>query len=244
MDIYSRYSNFVGQICQSNNLTMFKSHPDYTYMLEHVNKSQGYDYLYFIKTRTNIKEDEINEFCMINDSVGGPNKEDYEFVVTSPTSLRYIFQAHLILSHLCTLNLPSVDIVEVGGGYGGLCLAIHHFSNKYNIKVNTYSIVDLPSISRLQELYLREVNSSLTVDFVDANTFGASINKNNMFLVSNYCFSEIPDDLQKNYIANLFPKVSHGFMAWNIIPTYNFGFKFSEEDEYPKTGDFNKYLRF
>ena len=244
MDIYSRYSNFVTQICQSNNLTMFKSHPDYTYMLEHVSKSQGHEYIYFIKSMTNISDDEIKEFCMINDSLGNPNRENYGFVITSPTSLRYIFQAHLILSHLCTLYLPSVDIVEVGGGYGGLCLAIHHFSNKYNIKINTYSIVDLPSVSKLQKLYLSEVNPTLVVDFVDANTFGVGINKTNMFLVSNYCFSEIPDSLQKNYIANLFPKVSHGFMAWNFIPTYNFGFKFNEEVEYPKTGEFNKYLRF
>ena len=180
MDIYARYSNFVSQICESNNLTMFKSHPDYTYMLEHVNKSQGYEYLYFIKSMTNINEDEIKEFCMFNDSVGSPKREDYGFIVTSPTSLRYIFQAHLILSHLCTLNLPSVDIVEVGGGYGGLCLAIHHFSTKYNIHINTYSIVDLPSISTLQKLYLSEVKSDLVVNFVDATTFGGDINKNNI----------------------------------------------------------------
>jgi hypothetical protein len=65
-----------------------------------------------------------------------------------------------------------------------------------------------------------------------------------MFIISNYCFSEISEEFQKKYIDILFPKVSHGFMAWNMIPTYNFGFKFSEEDEYPKTGEFNKYLRF
>ncbi len=244
MDIYSDYCDFVTKVCESNDLNMFKSHPSYTYMLEHVSKSQGYDYLYLIKYKTGITGDEIKSFCMLNDSLGSPDKENYDFIIASPTNMRYIFQAHLILSHLNTLDLPTIDIVEIGGGYGGLCLAIHYFAKKYNIKVDTYSIIDLPIICTLQQRYLNEVNSCLKVDFVDANTFGCNMTKSDMFLISNYCFSEIPDNLQKKYIEVLFPKVLHGFMAWNMIPTYNFGFEFSEEDEYPKTADFNKYLRF
>lgn len=241
---YSPYANYVELICQSGNLSSFKSHPNYNYMLEHVSKKQGDEYMYFIKTTTNISEDEINEYCTINDSIGNPVRSDFGFVIASPSSLRYIFHAHLILKHLSSLNLPSIDIVEVGGGYGGLCFAVNYFSQKYELKINSYTIVDLPSISKLQKLYLKEIGSTLNVDFVDATSFGKGITKDNMFIISNYCFSEISEEFQKKYIDILFPKVSHGFMAWNMIPTYNFGFKFSEEDEYPKTGEFNKYLRF
>lgn len=241
---YFRYTNYVNTICQYNNLTMFKSHPDYTYMLEHVNFNQGNDYMYFIKTTTNITEDEIKKFCILNDSIGNPTKVNFDFVVASPSSLRYIFHAHLILKHLQSLNLPVTDIVEIGGGYGGLCLAVHHFSKKYNVNIQSYTIVDLPSPSKLQNLYLNTVDSTLNVDFVDATTFGANITKNNMFLISNYCFSEISIEFQKKYIETLFPKVSHGFMAWNMIPLYNFGFITRDELEYPKTGEFNRYVYF
>jgi hypothetical protein len=65
-----------------------------------------------------------------------------------------------------------------------------------------------------------------------------------MFLVSNYCFSEISTEFQKKYIDTLFPKISHGFMAWNNSPTYYFGFEIKEEIEYPKTGNFNRYVYF
>jgi hypothetical protein len=51
-------------------------------------------------------------------------------------------------------------------------------------------------------------------------------------------------DLQKQYIATLFPKVSHGFMAWNNIPLYNFGFETKSETEVPLTGPVNKYVYF
>jgi hypothetical protein len=57
---YSPYANYVELICQSGNLSSFKSHPNYNYMLEHVSKKQGDEYMYFIKTTTNISEDEIN----------------------------------------------------------------------------------------------------------------------------------------------------------------------------------------
>jgi len=213
-------------------------------MLEHVNKKQGDEYIYYIKNKTNITEQEIIDFCKINDSIGNPNKEDFGFLICSPSSLRYIFHAHLILTLLSSLNLPSIDIVEIGGGYGGLCLAIQHFSKKYNISINSYSIIDLHIISNLQKLYLSKLVPSLNIDYVDASTFGSCISKQNMFLVSNYCFSEISKENQEKYIENLFPKVSHGFIAWNNIPLYHFGFKYMEEIEYPKTGPYNKYIRF
>ena len=79
-------------------------------------------------------------------------------------------------------------------------------------------------------------------------TYGSNINDDNLFLVSNYCFSEIEHNHQMQYIAKLFPKVSHGFMVWNRIIVYNFGFTVKEELEYPLTGAWNgnknKYIYF
>jgi len=70
-------------------------------------------------------------------------------------------------------------------------------------------------------------------------------NTPNLFLVSNYCFSEIGNKNQKMYIATLFPNVVHGFIVWNSIPVYNFGFNMEIEDENPNTGGlYNKYVRF
>jgi hypothetical protein len=143
-------------------------------------------------------------------------------------------------------NIGTVhpDIIEVGGGYGGLCLSLHFFAPKYGVHIKSYRVCDLTPILRLQEKYLSTVNSSLTVDFVDASTFGASIPSVNMFLVSNYCFSEISMENQELYRQRLFPKVAHGFIAWNNIPVYDFGFTTQVEAEVPKTGPMNKYVYF
>jgi hypothetical protein len=241
---YSIYTDYVESVCANNDLTNFKNNPSYTYMLEHVTAEQGHQYIMNIRKNTKITIKSVVSFCEMNDSFGNPFTVEYGIVTASPTSLRYIYHAHLILTHLKSLNLPSIDIVEVGGGYGGLCLAIHFFSEMYGLKINTYKIIDLPSISKLQKMYISILNTTLNIEFIDATTFGANITNNNLFLISNYCFSEISSDFQKSYVKSLFPKLSHGFMAWNFIPLYDFGFTCHVEDEEPITHPLNKYVYF
>lgn len=248
-DIYARYSQYVEYICHTKDLSNFKNNSNYTYMLEHVQKDQGELYLQLILSNTNINEKEIIDFCSKNDALGNTTRQIYNIesssISVSPTSLRYIYHAHLILTHIKTTNKPTTDIVEVGGGYGGLCLAIHHFAPKYEVAINSYRICDLTFIICLQQLYLNAVDPSLKVEFVDAIHHGENINCNDLFLVSNYCFSEISEENQKSYIEKLFPKVSHGFIAWNHIPLYDFGFCAQVEPEVPCTGGpLNKYVYF
>jgi hypothetical protein len=251
---YDIYVEYVGYICSVKKLGGFKSNPKYTYMLEHVSKGHGQAYLECIINNTNITIAEIVEFCAINDANGDPNKVKYnefpETVSISPSSLRYIYHTHLILSHMISIggsvDAAAMDIVEVGGGYGGLCLAVHHFAPKYGVRINSYTICDLTNINRLQQLYLNHVNPYIKVEFVDAATYGANIPRDNMFLISNYCFSEIWESHQALYRQKLLPKISHGFLAWNGIPVYDLGFgHLRVEPEIPHTGGkFNKYVYF
>jgi len=243
--IYEDYHNYVKNIVHNeHSCKNFKSNPIYRGMLEHVNYEQGREYLKYIYEKTNYTNNEIINFCLKNDSYGNPIKNNYNEIGTvSPSSLRYIFQTFLILNHAKSLNLDTIDIVEIGGGYGGLCLCIKFFADKFNINISSYRIIDLEHIIKLQEKYLKHHNIN-DVNFVNACTFGKDINCENLFLISNYCFSEINMELQKEYIKNLFPKVKHGFIAWNYIDVYNFGFEIKVENEYPLTCNINKYVYF
>jgi len=234
----------IKNVCRHNDLTYFKSHPDYTYVLEHTGHGDGLEYLNLIKRQTKISEDEVKAFCMLNDSVGNPKKSNFGVINTSPSNLRYIFHSHLILSHISSLNLPVINIIEVGGGYGGLALCLDFFSKKYGVKINSYKIIDLKAPTDLQKLYLSKVNPKMNVEFFDGVTYGKDVEVKSAFLISNYCFSELDSERRDQYAKNLFPKVEHGFMCWNMIPLYNFGFNVKHEIEYPLTGDFNKYVYF
>jgi hypothetical protein len=241
---YNSYHDIIGEICRTGDISKFKTYDSYKEILEHVSPKLGYDYLQYIRGGTSISYDNIVEYCNMNDKVGSPMKVQYGDLYVSPSSLRYIFHAHLILKYMQSLNMPSLDIVELGGGYGGLCLAVHYFASMYNLRINSYTIVDLTNPIKLQELYISEVNPSLKVSYVDGSTYGEKISQNDMFLISNYCFSEISSQHQKQYVEKLFPKVSHGFITWNFIPVYNFKPNLKIEDEYPQTGNNNKYVYF
>jgi hypothetical protein len=183
----------------------------------------------------------------LNDAIGNPNKEKYDNlkISVSPSSLRYIYHTHLILTYMKKINNLKVDVIELGGGYGGLCFSLNHFASKYGIHINSYKICDLSNIINLQKIYLNTVNSTLNIEFLDASSFGSNIECNNMFLISNYCFSEIAKEKQDSYRQILFPKIIHGFMAWNCIPIYDFGFPALIESEIPNTGGhLNKYVYF
>jgi len=241
---YNTYTNYVCEILEKNDIRFFKSNPNYTYMLEHVNHEQGLQYLECIKTKTQISDSLIRVICGMNDTIGSPNKQQYDDNLhVSPTSLRYIWQAHLILSHFYEKSKDDpIDIVEIGGGYGGLCLVIHALAKYYNISIKSYTIIDLDAPSKLQRKYLSAFSWISNVYFVNAETYGQHITNTNLYVISNYCFSEIDHIHQTQYIQHLFPKVSHGFFAWNNIPVYNFGFEMIDLNEVPNTG--GKYNRF
>jgi hypothetical protein len=246
--MYNSYISYINYILLNDSISNFKSNPNYTPILEHVSETAGIEYLNYIE-QTSIPKDMILKFCELNDKIGNPIKSKIKYLYTSPTNLRYILHAHLILTHIKSLNLNNLNIVEVGGGYGGLCLAIYYFSKFYNVSIEKYNIIDLNSVIKLQKKYLTtlEFENINNVNFIDSNTFGGTIDKENLFLISNYCFSELSYALQKKYIEILFPKVSHGFMAWNFIPLYNFGFEeIRFQIEYPNTSgnENNKYVYF
>lgn len=209
---YTKYQAIVRHQLTLSILT-FKQDINYTEILEHTDYIGGLNYLNHIKNKN-----KISEIAAVIDKIGDPLKSTYQIPETiecSPSVMRYIFHAENILE-----NLPDFShIVELGGGYGGLCVALHLLAPE---KILSYTIIDLKEVIQLQERYLKETLGDNHVQFVDASTFGKDIPHYDIYLISNYCFSEISKELRYNYESILFPKVTHGFMAWNFIPVYPF----------------------
>jgi hypothetical protein len=242
--LYQRYATYTSSVVDTDEFARFKSNENYIYMLEHVNLVQGKQYLGLIQRETKISDEDIRAFSAANDVVGSPKQESFTVGVLSPSNLRYLFQAHLILKHMKELGELTPRIVEVGGGYGGLCLAINFLCERFGVKPQSYTNIYLEPASKLQARFLSSFSLSYPAEFVTSDTYGKDISYEGMFFISNYCFSEISNHHQRGYIVHLFPKVAHGFMAWNNIPIYDFGFRKKVETEYPLTGGANKYVWF
>jgi len=233
--MYYQFINYIHSIVSNRNLQDFKSNPNVTYVLEHVTEQLGQQYYEYIKKRTSLTTEQIVAYCKKNDTYGGGMKSNFGWITTSPSNFRYLLHSHIILSYMKQLGLHEIRIAEVGCGYGGLCLALTDLAPLYDIVLTEYHLIDLPDISSLQQLYLSNFTISTNTSFHSAYTYGRDIASSDLFLISNYCFSEIDHEHQTHYIQHLFPKVSHGFMIWNHILLYDFGFKVTTEEEYPLT---------
>ncbi len=277
-NVYNTYVNYIATFVNNDiNQWNFKSHPHYRYVLEHVFERQGNEYLIEISRRFNevytANKDYLIELCHMNDSVGQPVKYNLSnFTQCSPTNMRYILHSFLILTHMKECLIDNVDIIEIGGGYGGLCFFIHKLAHLFGITIRSYCIFDLPAPLYLQRKYLEnlqvfERNREPTLPLAakannfelsneptqEASYFGVNYAElNNIknlythsYLISNYAFSEISRELQAQYTEYVInPYTSYGFLAWNMIEVYNFvdNAHIIVEDEVPLTSRTNKYV--
>ena len=158
--MYNNYLNYIESFINDSDISnwRFKSHPDYCRILEHVNADSGYSYLVEIQKIFNFlyseKKHYLIELCKTNDLYGNTNKYDFKnFTICSPTNLRYILHSMLILKYMQDNMLNNIDIIEIGGGYGGLCFYMYNIAPLFNITINTYSIFDLNMPLKLQKKY-------------------------------------------------------------------------------------------
>ena len=179
----------------------FKSHPAYRHVLEHVSFEEGQQYLKEIDIDYLDKLDEVKE----NDSLGSPVTYEYPSVgEISPTTIRYIKNTSDIINKFGN----SFDsIVEIGGGYGGLCKVLSSF-----IKFEQYLLLDLEECNLLSRKYLSHFNLptlSYRSEEID------EIDENFDLLISNYAFSECHKEVQQDYIERFIKKSNNFYIMHN-----------------------------
>lgn len=250
--MYNNYLIFLKNINIAEiNKIPFKSNNSYCGILEHVSYKYGKEYLELIlKEFPNIAHTKIYNFCILNDTYGSPSKETFKInenlLVCSPTSLRYIYHALTILKHYSSTNCKN--IVEVGCGYGGLCLAINYFMVEFNITIEKYNIIDLQESCALIKGYLNLHKTHINTlnNYHISDTYGENISDSDLFFISNYCYTEISSEHNNKYTEVLLPNVNHGFITWQnggnkgAYPVKNCGEKIGKiiskiEDEKPQT---------
>lgn len=188
------------QVCHaaavnSDYFNTFKSIGAYRHVLEHVSQEEGQLYLDEIEIDYEDKLDEIKQ----NDTIGNPVMFDYPDVGTmSPTTIRYIKNVSDIVNAFGT---GMKSIVEVGGGYGGLCKVMSSF-----IDFDNYLLIDLEECNELSRKYLSEF------DLPTLSHRGEEIEVEENFdlFISNYALSECDRETQMEYI-NKFVKKSDRF---------------------------------
>jgi hypothetical protein len=189
----------------------FKKDPSYRVMLEHTPEESGHVYFNKIKNNPYIM-DNIEKFKQ-NDLVGGSSPLYFDNILISSSTLRYVNVLDDIVKKFKTLD--DLNIVEIGGGYGGQCLIL---SKIFNWK--KYTILDLPEPAALAKKYLA-LNKVLNIE---TNIIPKKID----FVISNYAFSELSKPIQQYYIDKVINPSTMGYMTINYI---NYGLNCFTETE-------------
>jgi putative sugar O-methyltransferase len=144
-----------------------------------------------------------------NDEIGNPTKYFYNGFKKpiSSATCRYI----KILAELITLfgSLKDLDIVEIGGGYGGQCKIIYDYD-----KPKSYTIIDLPEACALIDKCLGHFG----INDVGIKSTNSGFNDEKYSLcISNYAFSEFDRKDQDFYAEKVINHSEKGYMLCNFF---------------------------
>lgn len=185
---------------------------DYREILEHVDYSLGRKYLEVINANQPEIWNSLNKFKE-NDRIGNPRTYHFpEIGKLSPTTLRYIAVATDI-KRIFGISKFS-NIVEIGGGYGGQAAILKKLE-----MFDNYSIFDLPEVQKLISHYGRATDIG-EIGF--PNLSDEQKTKYDL-VISNYAFSELPRNIQDEYLVKVILKSQRGFMLMNSGKTNKTG---------------------
>lgn len=248
-DRYKRFVGFVSELVKAEDFgAEFKTHPDFCYMLEHVTPKQGAQYWMEIQSRFPRlcgERSELLRLAETNDGIGGPVKSEIpSFGLCSPTNLRYILHALMLLEHYASLSVcPEVELVEIGGGYGGLCFFTHRLAEQFGLEIGSYTIFDIEAVCRLQKTVLGKLGLTKVI-FAQSRTPRLP---ERFVVTSHYCFGELSEGLRNEYSATVLSKAQGGFVTLNEIEFYRFAGEdraYQVTQEIPLTGPRNQYVFF
>jgi hypothetical protein len=184
-------------------------------ILEHVSYEEGLLYLKEIKD-SEFSVSNISCKAKENDLVGNPFLYDYpEIGFICPTTIRYAKNVYDI-AYAFSQTVPNIEnVVEIGGGYGGLCRLM---TSLFSIK--QYLLVDFEDVNNLSKKYLQYY-------YEKCNGIGWIVPdeleevKNIQMCISNYCFSECDRETQEMYYNKIIKNSSMFYITYNHISDKN-----------------------
>lgn len=189
----------------------FKQDKDYQLILETSDKSVAHVFYREIFTNPIYRSWFLDAGPDIynNDNVGQPTIHDFEEVSTSMGTLIYSWKSMLIKNFLN--GVPQKRIVEIGGGYGGMCVTMHTL-----VGFDEYVIVDLPDVVALCKKYLEHFPDIYDkVKFVSCDDLTTITDID--FLIADSSLAECDEETQLSYYNKLVQHSTRGYIIYNTL---------------------------
>ena len=202
----TRYTDFIQAVNADSTLfKKFRTGYVYRQILEHVTYQQGMTYFEKLSARN-----KLNLATLPNKNlslVGSPRTYHYQRLgFISPTMIRYEF----VSQEIERIFGPSIgnEIVEIGVGFGGQYAVLEKV-----FSLSRYTMFDLPEVM----LLVRKVLSSaeVRIDKILEGDINSPRVTDCDLVISNYAFSELPRDIQKQYLEGVMRVARRGYLTMN-----------------------------
>jgi len=188
-----------------NEFQKFRQHPVISTIIENSTKAwmtKAYNYLRQHKPWMIKKLSLFAKSDVVGGAVVYPVKSGVNEVNVSPTTMRYVLIAHYLTRFVGLW--PGMKIVEIGGGYGGLCKIIHDL-----VGFKEYVMYDLPEVQQLQDRFLRHFGIKVTY------AAGMEELKSADLVISWCAWSELDFETRKEYVEKVISKSKKVFICAN-----------------------------
>lgn len=201
------YTSFVASaIVSDKRLKTFRKDYRYRLILEHVDFILGFDYLRRLTPAT-LDFYRKNPPLINLSKIGSPRTFYYpKLGWVSPTVIRYLYVNQNIKELFGESGIQKV--AEIGIGFGGQFAVTAR-----SLNAAEFSMYDLPVVLELAEKTLEKaelISSSFTkksIDPVEPEIYD--------LVISNYAFSELPEAVQRDYIAKMLGASRCGYITMN-----------------------------
>jgi len=201
------YTSFVASAVQGEKkLQSFRKDYRYRLILEHVDFTLGFKYKNRL-TPDSIDHYRNNPKLSNLSKVGSPRTfyfSDLGWI--SPTIIRYLYVDQKIHELFGNANIQKV--AEIGIGFGGQFAVT---STSFDLK--EFSLYDLPVVLDLAEKSLDE--AELSSGIFKKKSIDPVESENYDLVISNYAFSELPKEIQRDYISKMLGNARCGYITMN-----------------------------
>src|SRR3990172_10355022 len=241
---YSHVDVCTRALTDENVFNNFKRDSNYCSVLEHVTVTLARKYFELLKERFGSVISKINWVLIKeNDSIGNPVTAEFSTELKSyvalsnykfsPSIFRYVYTGLDIIDKylrkvtgstvidLYNDNLQhhiEIDIVEIGGGYGGQAKILFDLLANTGLTIRTYTIIDLCYVSQLQNKIL----TKLCYDKMKYMTYDMIVNleldtllPHYDLLISNYGLGELRIEIIEKYLETVVKRCQHYYIIYN-----------------------------
>lgn len=195
----------------------FKCDARYGEVLEHTPVGYAAAYLHWsLKAMPGL---DVRALCELNDSVGAPVQQPINGLgAYAPSNMRYLSHAIKLWQHIDSLGLPRVELVEIGGGFGGLAVFVRGLADLFKTYLGAYWMLDLPEVATLQYRVARQLGVRVMPQGADtADELGVIADRRYpLVCFSAYAFSEFDQATRDWYADRVLKYCRHGLMIWNF----------------------------